>query len=164
VAEMSSHTIRKITPARGSDDFGWQGWRVRPRRWNWRECEFLFPSRSCNRQSGQRLCGGLWQQHHPQDYPNWRGDDNRLARQAKAVNTTAWARRRGSQNPWLLPLTVQAMCLCSKQTTSARSLQRCSDDHCRPVFGPWHFQDQFCEWDVPPDNSGATRSGQEDAL
>jgi hypothetical protein len=27
------------------------------------------------------------------------------------------------------------------------------------VFGPWHFQDQFCEWDVPPDNSGATRSG-----
>jgi streptogramin lyase len=28
-----------------------------------------------------------------------------------------------------------------------------------PVFGPWHFQDQFCEWDVPPDNSGTTRSG-----
>ncbi|MGA3068880.1 MAG: NHL repeat-containing protein [Terracidiphilus sp.] len=27
------------------------------------------------------------------------------------------------------------------------------------VFGPWHFQDQFCEWDVPPDNSGTTRSG-----
>jgi streptogramin lyase len=28
-----------------------------------------------------------------------------------------------------------------------------------PVFGPWHFQDQFCEWDVPPDNSGTSRSG-----
>jgi hypothetical protein len=28
-----------------------------------------------------------------------------------------------------------------------------------PVFGPWHFQDQFCEWDIPPDNSGTTRSG-----
>jgi streptogramin lyase len=28
-----------------------------------------------------------------------------------------------------------------------------------PVFGPWHFQDQFCEWDVAPDNSGTTRSG-----
>jgi len=28
-----------------------------------------------------------------------------------------------------------------------------------PVFGPWHFQDQFCEWDVPPDDSGAARSG-----
>jgi hypothetical protein len=28
-----------------------------------------------------------------------------------------------------------------------------------PVFGPWHFQDQFCEWDVPPDDSGTTRSG-----
>jgi len=27
------------------------------------------------------------------------------------------------------------------------------------VFGPWHFQDQFCEWDVPPENSGAARSG-----
>jgi hypothetical protein len=27
------------------------------------------------------------------------------------------------------------------------------------VFGPWHFQDQFCEWDVPPDSSGTTRSG-----
>ena len=27
-----------------------------------------------------------------------------------------------------------------------------------PVFGPWHLQDQYCEWDVPPENSGA-RSG-----
>jgi len=26
-------------------------------------------------------------------------------------------------------------------------------------FGPWHLQSQFCEWDVPPDNSGAVRSG-----
>jgi sugar lactone lactonase YvrE len=28
-----------------------------------------------------------------------------------------------------------------------------------PVFGPWHLQRQFCEWDVPPDESNATRSG-----
>jgi len=28
-----------------------------------------------------------------------------------------------------------------------------------PVFGPWHFQDQFCEWDIPPDASGTARSG-----
>lgn len=28
-----------------------------------------------------------------------------------------------------------------------------------PVFGPWHFQDQFCEWDVPPNNNGSSRSG-----
>ena len=28
-----------------------------------------------------------------------------------------------------------------------------------PVFGPWHLQRQFCEWDVPPNDSGATRSG-----
>jgi hypothetical protein len=27
------------------------------------------------------------------------------------------------------------------------------------VFGPWHLQNQFCEWDIPPDNSGAVRSG-----
>jgi hypothetical protein len=27
------------------------------------------------------------------------------------------------------------------------------------VFGPWHFQDQFCEWDIPPDNGGTIRSG-----
>jgi streptogramin lyase len=27
------------------------------------------------------------------------------------------------------------------------------------VFGPWHLQDQFCEWDVPPDHSGTVRSG-----
>ncbi len=27
------------------------------------------------------------------------------------------------------------------------------------VFGPWHLQDQFCEWDLPPDNSGTVRSG-----
>jgi sugar lactone lactonase YvrE len=27
------------------------------------------------------------------------------------------------------------------------------------VFGPWHLQNQFCEWDVPPDNSGTMRSG-----
>jgi hypothetical protein len=26
-------------------------------------------------------------------------------------------------------------------------------------FGPWHFQNQFCEWDAPPDESGAVRSG-----
>ena len=26
-------------------------------------------------------------------------------------------------------------------------------------FGPWHFQNQFCEWDTPPDESGAVRSG-----
>jgi sugar lactone lactonase YvrE len=28
-----------------------------------------------------------------------------------------------------------------------------------PEFGPWHFQDQFCEWDIPPDNSGTARTG-----
>jgi sugar lactone lactonase YvrE len=28
-----------------------------------------------------------------------------------------------------------------------------------PVFGPWHLQHQFCEWDVPLDDSGAARSG-----
>jgi hypothetical protein len=28
-----------------------------------------------------------------------------------------------------------------------------------PVFGPWHLQRQFCEWDVPLDESGAARSG-----
>lgn len=27
------------------------------------------------------------------------------------------------------------------------------------LFGPWHLQDQFCEWDVPPDSSDAARSG-----
>jgi hypothetical protein len=27
------------------------------------------------------------------------------------------------------------------------------------LFGPWHLQNQFCEWDVPPDSSGAVRSG-----
>lgn len=27
-----------------------------------------------------------------------------------------------------------------------------------PVFGPWHLQAQYCEWDVPPDNRSA-RSG-----
>ncbi|MGA3370446.1 MAG: NHL repeat-containing protein [Terracidiphilus sp.] len=27
------------------------------------------------------------------------------------------------------------------------------------VFGPWHLQDQFCEWDVPPEKGGASRSG-----
>ncbi len=27
------------------------------------------------------------------------------------------------------------------------------------LFGPWHLQDQFCEWDVPPEENGATRSG-----
>ncbi|MGA3081130.1 MAG: NHL repeat-containing protein [Terracidiphilus sp.] len=27
------------------------------------------------------------------------------------------------------------------------------------VFGPWHLQDQFCEWDVPPAKGGAARSG-----
>ncbi|MGA2217293.1 MAG: NHL repeat-containing protein [Terracidiphilus sp.] len=27
------------------------------------------------------------------------------------------------------------------------------------VFGPWHLQNQFCEWDVPPENSGSARSG-----
>lgn len=27
------------------------------------------------------------------------------------------------------------------------------------VFGPWHLQDQFCEWDVPPEDTGAVRSG-----
>lgn len=27
------------------------------------------------------------------------------------------------------------------------------------LFGPWHLQDQFCEWDVPPDSGGAARSG-----
>jgi sugar lactone lactonase YvrE len=26
-------------------------------------------------------------------------------------------------------------------------------------FGPWHFQNQFCEWDVPPDMGGTARSG-----
>ncbi|MGD0938802.1 MAG: NHL repeat-containing protein [Terracidiphilus sp.] len=28
-----------------------------------------------------------------------------------------------------------------------------------PVFGPWHLQHQFCEWDVPPEDSPAVRSG-----
>ncbi len=27
------------------------------------------------------------------------------------------------------------------------------------LFGPWHLQNQFCEWDVPADSSGAARSG-----
>ncbi|MGH9562002.1 MAG: SBBP repeat-containing protein, partial [Terracidiphilus sp.] len=27
------------------------------------------------------------------------------------------------------------------------------------VFGPWHLQNQFCEWDVPADSSGTPRSG-----
>jgi sugar lactone lactonase YvrE len=27
------------------------------------------------------------------------------------------------------------------------------------VFGPWHLQDQFCEWDVPPESGTAARSG-----
>jgi hypothetical protein len=27
------------------------------------------------------------------------------------------------------------------------------------LFGPWHLQDQFCEWDVPPETSGGARSG-----
>lgn len=27
------------------------------------------------------------------------------------------------------------------------------------VFGPWHLQNQFCEWDIPPDSSRAARSG-----
>lgn len=27
------------------------------------------------------------------------------------------------------------------------------------LFGPWHLQNQFCEWDVPVDSSGAVRSG-----
>ncbi|MGA3129614.1 MAG: NHL repeat-containing protein [Terracidiphilus sp.] len=27
------------------------------------------------------------------------------------------------------------------------------------LFGPWHLQDQFCEWDVPPDSGAAARSG-----
>jgi hypothetical protein len=27
------------------------------------------------------------------------------------------------------------------------------------LFGPWHLQDQFCEWDISPDSSGAARSG-----
>lgn len=27
------------------------------------------------------------------------------------------------------------------------------------VFGPWHLQEQFCEWDVPPESSGVARSG-----
>jgi len=27
------------------------------------------------------------------------------------------------------------------------------------LFGPWHLQNQFCEWDVPPESSGAIRSG-----
>jgi streptogramin lyase len=28
-----------------------------------------------------------------------------------------------------------------------------------PVFGPWHLQRQFCEWDVPPEDSGVARTG-----
>jgi hypothetical protein len=28
-----------------------------------------------------------------------------------------------------------------------------------PVFGPWHLQHQFCEWDVPAEVSGAARTG-----
>jgi hypothetical protein len=27
------------------------------------------------------------------------------------------------------------------------------------MFGPWHLQNQFCEWDVPPDSTSAVRSG-----
>jgi len=27
------------------------------------------------------------------------------------------------------------------------------------LFGPWHLQNQFCEWDVPPDSGGVVRSG-----
>jgi len=27
------------------------------------------------------------------------------------------------------------------------------------VFGPWHLQNQYCEWDVPPEDSGAARLG-----
>jgi len=27
------------------------------------------------------------------------------------------------------------------------------------LFGPWHLQDQFCEWDVPPESGGGARSG-----
>jgi len=27
------------------------------------------------------------------------------------------------------------------------------------LFGPWHLQNQFCEWDVPLERSGAIRSG-----
>jgi hypothetical protein len=27
------------------------------------------------------------------------------------------------------------------------------------LFGPWHLQNQFCEWDVPPENGGAVRAG-----
>lgn len=27
------------------------------------------------------------------------------------------------------------------------------------LFGPWHLQDQFCEWDVPPEATGSARSG-----
>jgi hypothetical protein len=28
-----------------------------------------------------------------------------------------------------------------------------------PVFGPRHLQDQFCEWDIPPEDSGSARTG-----
>jgi streptogramin lyase len=159
VAEMSSHTIRKITPAGVVTTLA--GKAGEPGRANGigADASFTFPRGVATDKAGNVYVA---------DYGN---DTIRKVTPNGVVTTIAGKAGESAEYDGIggaarfsEPVAVA--------TDSAGNVLVLESDNIRevnpsgvvttiagPVFGPWHFQDQFCEWDVPPDDSGAARSG-----
>ena len=159
VAEMPSHTIRKITPAGVVTTLA--GKAGEPGRANGigADASFTFPRGVATDKAGNVYVA---------DYGN---DTIRKVTPNGVVTTIAGKAGESAEYDGIggaarfsEPVAVA--------TDSAGNVLVLESDNIRevnpsgvvttiagPVFGPWHFQDQFCEWDVPPDDSGAARSG-----
>ena len=159
VAEMSSHTIRKITPAGVVTTLAGKAGVTGPADGIGADANFFFPHGVATDKAGNVYVA---------DYGN---DTIRKITPTGVVTTIAGKAGEsaeydgvGGAARFSGPMAVA--------TGSAGNVLVLETDNIREVsptgmvttiagqvFGPWHFQDQFCEWDVPPDNSGTTRSG-----